>query len=73
MAPAAVVRQATGQAIGGFAPIGHPAPLPTYIDESLSEHETIWAAAGHPHTVMPLTFANLASVTGGRVVAVTGP
>jgi prolyl-tRNA editing enzyme YbaK/EbsC (Cys-tRNA(Pro) deacylase) len=70
MAPASVVRQATGQAIGGVAPVGHPAPLRTYIDESLAEHEEIWAAAGHPHTVMPLTFASLQALTGGEVVAV---
>jgi prolyl-tRNA editing enzyme YbaK/EbsC (Cys-tRNA(Pro) deacylase) len=70
MAPASVVRQATGQAIGGVAPVGHPAPLRTYIDESLAEHEEIWAAAGHPHTVMPLTFASLQALTGGEVIAV---
>ncbi|ALX66839.1 YbaK/EbsC family protein [Microbacterium sp. XT11] len=70
MAPAAVVRSATGQAIGGVAPVGHPSPLPTYIDEDLSVHETLWAAAGHPHTVMPLSFETLCALTGGRVIAV---
>ena len=70
MAPASVVRTATGQAIGGVAPAGHPAPLRTYIDEALREHDVIWAAAGHPHTVMPLTFASLQELTGGEVVAV---
>lgn len=70
MAPASVVRSATGQAIGGVAPAGHPAPLRTYIDEALEEHDVIWAAAGHPHTVMPLTFDGLRTLTGGEVVAV---
>lgn len=70
MAPAAVVREATGQAIGGVAPVGHPAPLPTYIDEALEAHDEIWAAAGHPHTVMPLSFAALRRLTGARVIAV---
>lgn len=70
MAPASVVRESTGQAIGGVAPVGHPAPLRTYIDESLSTHEEIWAAAGHPHTVMPLTFASLQNLTHGTVIAV---
>lgn len=70
MAPASVVRESTGQAIGGVAPVGHPAPLRTYIDESLSAHEEIWAAAGHPHTVMPLTFASLQHLTHGTVIAV---
>lgn len=70
MAPASVVREATGQAIGGVAPTGHPAPLRTYIDEALGEHTEIWAAAGHPHTVMPLTFADLRALTAGEVIAV---
>lgn len=70
MAPASVVRAATGQAIGGVAPVGHPTRLRTYIDHALGEHEEIWAAAGHPHTVMPLTFASLRELTAGEVVAV---
>ena len=70
MAPPSVVRDATGQAIGGVAPIGHPAPLPTYIDAALREHGEIWAAAGHPHTVMPLTFQTLQQLTGGRAVTI---
>lgn len=70
MAPPAVVREATGQAIGGVAPVGHPSPLPTFIDEALRDHEVIWAAAGHPHTVMPLTFDTLQRLTDGIVIAV---
>ncbi|KQQ69018.1 YbaK/EbsC family protein [Microbacterium sp. Leaf320] len=70
MAPASVVREATGQAIGGVAPVGHPARLRTYIDDALSEHPEIWAAAGHPHTVMPLTFESLKVLTDGEVIAV---
>lgn len=70
MAPASVVRDATGQAIGGVAPVGHPTRLRTYIDEDLREHGEIWAAAGHPHTVMPLTFETLQHLTDGEVIAV---
>lgn len=70
MASAAVVRAATGQAIGGVAPAGHPAPLRTFIDDALREHAVVWAAAGHPHTVMPLTFEELCTLTAGTVVSV---
>lgn len=70
MAPASVVRASTGQAIGGVAPVGHPAPLRTFIDEALQDFDEIWAAAGHPHTVMPLTFDDLRRITAGRVIAV---
>lgn len=70
MAPPQTVRDATGQAIGGVAPVGHPRRLRTYVDEDLRRYDEIWAAAGHPHTVMPLTFDELTSLTGGEVVAV---
>lgn len=70
MAPASIVRAATGQAIGGVAPAGHPAPLRTFLDDALQEHDELWAAAGHPHTVMPLTFDQLRLITGGTVIAV---
>ncbi len=70
MAPAALVREVTGQAIGGVAPVGHPAPLPTYLDQDLQDYEQIWAAAGTPHSVMPLTFAQLQKLTAGTVVRV---
>ncbi|QEA29304.1 YbaK/EbsC family protein [Microbacterium sp. CBA3102] len=70
MAPASVVRAATGQAIGGVAPVGHPAPLRTFLDEALQDHDELWAAAGHPHTVMPLTFEHLRVITNGAVIPV---
>ena len=37
-ATAEQVREATGQAIGGVAPTGHPAPLPTIVDEDLAAY-----------------------------------
>lgn len=64
------VREATGQAIGGVAPTGHPAPLDTVIDEDLAAYPEIWAAGGTPHTVFPLTFDELVRLTGGRVAKV---
>jgi prolyl-tRNA editing enzyme YbaK/EbsC (Cys-tRNA(Pro) deacylase) len=69
-ADAEFVRTHTGFAIGGVAPVAHPAPLTTLIDEHLLKWDRIWAAAGHPHTVFPLTPQDLVRITGGRVVAV---
>jgi prolyl-tRNA editing enzyme YbaK/EbsC (Cys-tRNA(Pro) deacylase) len=59
------VRQATGQTIGGVAPVGHPQPLRTLVDRWLAGHEVVWAAAGHPHTVFPTSFAELVRITSG--------
>ena len=61
------VRDATGQAIGGVAPTGHPTPLTTVVDEDLAGYPEIWAAGGTPHTVFPLTFDELVALTRGTV------
>ena len=66
-ASADTVKQATGQVIGGVAPVGHPRPLTTYVDPVLAEYPQIWAAAGHAHTVLPLTYDELVRVTRGTV------
>ncbi|SER96895.1 Cys-tRNA(Pro) deacylase, prolyl-tRNA editing enzyme YbaK/EbsC [Propionibacterium cyclohexanicum] len=70
MAPAKLVREITGQAIGGVSPVGHPAPVRTVVDEALEDYEVIWAAGGTPHTVFPLTFADLVAITGGTPIRV---
>lgn len=69
-ADAAFVREHTGFAIGGVAPVGHATPLMTYVEKSLAAHAEIWAAAGHPHTVFRLTYDELVRITGGRQVEV---
>ncbi|MDE0547072.1 YbaK/EbsC family protein [Microbacterium sp. C7(2022)] len=64
------VREATGQAIGGVAPTGHPSALTTIVDEALAKYDEIWAAGGTPHTVFPLTYDQLVALTGGTVARV---
>lgn len=59
------VYAATGQRIGGVAPVGHPQPLRTLVDIWLKQYDEVWAAAGHAHTVFPTTFAELVRITGG--------
>ncbi|MDA8297136.1 MAG: YbaK/EbsC family protein [Actinomycetota bacterium] len=64
------VRQATGQPIGGVAPLGHPRPLPAFIDTALRAHERIWAAAGTPRAVFPTDFVELARLAAANEVTV---
>jgi prolyl-tRNA editing enzyme YbaK/EbsC (Cys-tRNA(Pro) deacylase) len=71
-ADADFVRAHTGQPIGGVAPVGHPEPLPTLVDTALRAHDVVWAAAGHPKTVFPTTFAGLVALTGGTPGALSG-
>jgi prolyl-tRNA editing enzyme YbaK/EbsC (Cys-tRNA(Pro) deacylase) len=60
------VREHTGFAIGGVAPVAHPKPLRTLVDTELEHYDEVWAAAGHPHTVFPTTYAELLRITGGE-------
>ena len=66
-ADADTVRTATGFAIGGVPPIGHATPLPTYLDRDLLRYDTIWAAAGTPNAVFPITPAELERIIGATV------
>jgi len=61
------VRAETGFAIGGIPPLGHERPLVTFIDQDLRRWPAIWAAAGHPSAVFPLTPEELERMTGGTV------
>jgi prolyl-tRNA editing enzyme YbaK/EbsC (Cys-tRNA(Pro) deacylase) len=66
-ADAAFVRERTGYAIGGVAPIGHlRAPGHVLIDPDLAKLGSLWAAGGHPHVVFKLTYSDLLRLTGGR-------
>src|SRR5262245_27583143 len=65
------VRQSTGQVIGEVAPMGHPAPMRTLVDQDLSSYDVVWAAAGHAHTVFPTSFGELVRITGGTPAAVS--
>lgn len=62
------VRDETGFAIGGVAPLGHTAPLRTWIDKTLLEFDAVWAAAGAPNTVFEVNPAALKEATGAPVV-----
>lgn len=70
-ADAAFVRERTGFAIGGVAPVGHAAPVRTLVERSLAAHAELWAAAGHPHTVFRLSYAELARITRGVEIQAT--
>jgi prolyl-tRNA editing enzyme YbaK/EbsC (Cys-tRNA(Pro) deacylase) len=56
-------RAATGFAIGGTPPFGHPQPIPTVVDGHLHDFEVVWAAAGAPDAVFPIAPPELARVT----------
>jgi prolyl-tRNA editing enzyme YbaK/EbsC (Cys-tRNA(Pro) deacylase) len=69
-ADADFVRSATGFAIGGVPPFGHPSPIETLIDQDLLQFDTLWAAAGTPQSLLSITPQELVRATGGRVLPV---
>ncbi|MFP4636776.1 MAG: YbaK/EbsC family protein [Nitriliruptoraceae bacterium] len=73
MADAQLVREATGYAIGGTPPFGHDTPVGVVCDRTLTEHEEVWAAAGSPTTVFPLSPQTLLEVTDAQVADVARP
>jgi prolyl-tRNA editing enzyme YbaK/EbsC (Cys-tRNA(Pro) deacylase) len=69
-ASAEEVRESTGYAIGGTPPFGHQQPLRVICDRDLTVHDEVWAAAGSPSTVFPLSPATLLDVTTAEVLDV---
>ncbi len=66
------VRRATGYAIGGVSPVGHPAPLRTWLDPRLLDFGTVWAAAGTPRhifSIAPETLLRITCATAARFTA----
>jgi prolyl-tRNA editing enzyme YbaK/EbsC (Cys-tRNA(Pro) deacylase) len=59
-------RAATGFAVGGTPPFGHPTPLPMYLDPALLAFQEVWAAAGTPDSVFPLPPQELVRATGAE-------
>ena len=66
------VRAATSFSIGGVAPVGHPTTLPTWIDADLMSYELVWAAAGTPNTVFPISPEELRRISGAHVLEMGG-
>lgn len=65
------VRAATGYAIGGVSPMGHGPELPVWMDEDLMALDALWAAAGAPRAVFPVSPPDLLRATGATLIKVT--
>jgi len=65
------IRDVVGWEVGGVPPICHDAEPPVYLDTSLLDHDTVWAAAGSPTAVFPVPPADLADLAGAEAIEVT--
>ena len=64
------VLEHTGQEVGGVAPVGHPAKIRTLLDESLKNHELLWAGAGDHNSMFSITYKDLQRITGAQELTV---
>jgi prolyl-tRNA editing enzyme YbaK/EbsC (Cys-tRNA(Pro) deacylase) len=64
-------RAATGFAVGGTPPFGYPPDLATYLDPHLQRFDEIWAAAGTPDSVFPLSPGELLRLSGAEIADIT--
>jgi len=64
------VREVTGFAIGGVAPLAHLTPPLVLIDARVMALSRVWAAAGSPAHVFETTPERLLALSAGRVVEV---
>ena len=70
-ADADFVKNASGFSIGGVSPVGWVnKPEIILIDQALNDYGVAWAAAGHPHSVYPTSFEELARLTGATPMVV---
>lgn len=68
---AAYVREVTGFAIGGVAPLGHSQPIPVFVDPHLLNFEVVYAAAGTPNAIFSIDPKALAGALQARAIAMT--
>lgn len=72
MAEPAEVREATGWSIGGVPPFCHESDLRVLLDETLLDHEEVWAAAGTPQGVFPIDPDRIVEISGAEPAPVAG-
>ncbi|MHB1167090.1 MAG: YbaK/EbsC family protein [Carboxydocellales bacterium] len=63
----AEVIELTGFPPGGVSPFGLKNPLRVLIDDSLKRFPVVYAAAGTPHSAVPVTVEQLLEVTDGEL------
>ncbi len=64
-------REATGFAVGGTPPFAHTRAVQAFIDGDLLGYDEVWAAAGTPDSVFPLSPADLVRVSEATTAAFT--
>lgn len=64
------ISETLGWSIGGVPPVCHETDVPVYLDETLTEFDEVWAAAGTPQAVFPIAPDRLRSLADATVADV---
>lgn len=70
MADPAAAERTTGYVLGGISPLGQRKKLPTVIDESALEYETVFCSAGRRGLEIELAPADLVRLTSARTALI---
>lgn len=72
LADTTAAQRATGYVLGGISPLGQRTALPTIIDISVHEHETVHCSGGRRGLEIELTPADLVRLTSATVAPIAG-
>lgn len=70
LAPVAVAQRSSGYVVGGVSPIGQRTPLPTVIDTSAANHDTILVSGGRRGLQIAIAPDDLVRITDATVAPI---
>ncbi|GAA0959262.1 Cys-tRNA(Pro) deacylase [Kribbella koreensis] len=70
MADPAAAERITGYVVGGISPIGQKRLLPTVVDASATDHETVYVSGGRRGLDLGLSPADLIKLTAARTASI---
>lgn len=65
------VTRSTGYVLGGISPLGQKKPLPTVIDNSAKQFDSIFVSGGRRGLEIELSALNLCTLTNGSFAAIS--